>query len=91
LAAGPPTPPIFASPGEMMPRQFGPMIRAPRSAASSTICATSLRGMFSVTMTINFTPFSSASKAASRTNPGGTEMIEPSTAPCLATTSRTES
>ena len=28
-------------PGRMTPRQFGPMIRAPRRFASSTICATS--------------------------------------------------
>ena len=41
FTAGPPRPPIFASSGEMMPRQFGPMMRAPRSLASSTICATS--------------------------------------------------
>ena len=39
--AGPPMPPILAMPGRMMPRQFGPMMRAPRRFASSTICATS--------------------------------------------------
>src|SRR3989440_380194 len=27
--AGPPMPPIFATPGRMIPRQFGPMMRAP--------------------------------------------------------------
>ena len=28
-SAGPPTPPIFDFPGEMIPRQFGPIMRAP--------------------------------------------------------------
>ncbi len=67
------------------------MMRAPRRFASSTIWATSLRGMFSVTTTIVFTPFSMASKTASRVKPGGTETIEPSTGPCFSTTSRTQS
>ena len=31
LTAGPPRPPILASSGDRMPRQFGPMMRAPRS------------------------------------------------------------
>ena len=77
--ARPPSPPIFASPGESTPRQFGPMMRAPRSAASSTICATSKRGMFSVTITISFTPASIASNAASRAKFGGTEITDAST------------
>src|SRR5947207_13291976 len=34
--AGPPMPPILPIPGRMIPRQFGPMIRAPRRFASST-------------------------------------------------------
>src|SRR5688500_13367298 len=41
--AGPPMPPILMTSGTMIPRQFGPMIRAPRRFASSTICATSPR------------------------------------------------
>ena len=55
------------------------MMRAPRSFASSTICATSPRGMRSVTMTISLTPASMASKTASRVKRGGTVTIEPST------------
>src|SRR4029078_2225049 len=43
--AGPPMPPILATPGTMIPRQFGPMIRAARRFASSTISATSRRGI----------------------------------------------
>ena len=42
--AGPPMPPILQTPGAISPRQFGPMIRAPRRLASSTIWATSRRG-----------------------------------------------
>jgi len=91
FAAGPPMPPIFASPGEIRPRQFGPMMRAPRMPASSTICATSRRGMFSVTTTISWMPCSSASNTASRVKAGGTHTTEPSTLPCLATMSRTQS
>ena len=79
LTAGPPRPPIFASSGDRMPRQFGPMMRAPRSFASSTICATSPRGIRSVTMTMSLTPASMASKTASRVKRGGTVTIEPST------------
>ena len=77
--ARPPRPPIFASSGDSTPRQFGPMMRAPRSFASSTICATSTRGMRSVTMTMSLTPASIASNTASRVNAGGTVTIEPST------------
>jgi hypothetical protein len=62
-----------------MPRQFGPMMRAPRSRASSTICATSPRGMRSVTTTSSLTPASIASNTASRVKRGGTVMMEPST------------
>src|SRR5262249_20553536 len=79
LTAGPPRPPILASSGDRMPRQFGPMMRAPRSVASSTICATSPRGMRSVTMTISLTPASIASNTASRVNGGGTVTMDPST------------
>ena len=57
------------------------MIRAPRSVASSTIWATSRRGMRSVTMTISLTPFSIASKTASLVNAGGTVTTEPSIGP----------
>ena len=51
--AGPPMPPILATPGVIRPRQLGPMIRAPRMFASSTISATSRRGIRSVTTTIS--------------------------------------
>ncbi len=54
------------------------MIRAPRSEASSTICATSPRGIRSVTITTSLTPFSSASSTASLVNAGGTVTTEPS-------------
>ena len=54
------------------------MMRAPRSAASSTISATSRRGMRSVTMTTSLTPFSIASKTASLVKAGGTVTTEPS-------------
>ena len=90
FSAGPPTPPILASPGEMIPRQFGPMMRAPRRFASSTICATCRRGMFSVTITISLMPFSIASKTASAVKRGGTETIEPSGVPWALATSRTQ-
>ncbi len=90
LTAGPPRPPILASSGERMPRQLGPMMRAPRRRASSTICATSPRGMRSVTTTTSLTPASIASKTASRVKRGGTVTIEPSTC-CRAVMSRTQS
>ena len=54
------------------------MMRAPRSVASSTISATSRRGMRSVTMTTSLTPFSIASKTASLVKAGGTVTTEPS-------------
>ncbi len=54
------------------------MMRAPRSVASSTISATSRRGMRSVTITISSTPFSIASNTASLVNAGGTVTTEPS-------------
>jgi hypothetical protein len=79
--AGPPMPPILTTSGTMTPRQLGPMMRAPRSVASSTICATSARGIRSVTMTISFTPFSIASKTASLVKAGGTVTTEPSIGP----------
>jgi hypothetical protein len=79
LTAGPPRPPILASSGERMPRQFGPMMRAPRRPASSTIWATSPRGMRSVTTTISLMPASIASKTASRVKRGGTVTTVPST------------
>ena len=75
--AGPPIPPILMTSGTMIPRQFGPMMRAPRSVASSTISATSRRGMRSVTITISSIPFSIASKTASLVNAGGTVTTEP--------------
>ncbi len=71
-------PPIFATPGRMMPRQFGPMMRAPRRFASSTIWATSKRGIRSVTITISLMPASIASNTASFVNAGGTVTTEPS-------------
>ncbi len=75
-----------------MPRQLGPMMRAPRSVASSTICATSRRGMRSVTMTMSLTPFSIASKTASFVKAGGTVTTEPSIGPpCASTTCATVS
>ncbi len=61
----------------MIPRQFGPMIRAPRKFASSTICATSRRGMRSVTITTSLMSFCSASNTASFVNAGGTVTTEP--------------
>ena len=76
--AGPPMPPIFTTSGTMTPRQFGPMIRAPCRVASSTICATSARGMRSVTITTSLTPFSIASNTASLVKAGGTVTTEPS-------------
>ena len=54
------------------------MMRAPRSVASSTIWATSRRGMRSVTITISLMPFSIASNTASLVNAGGTVTTEPS-------------
>src|SRR3712207_6866455 len=65
-------PPILITSGTMIPRQLGPMIRAPRIVASSTICATSRRGIRSVTTTMSLMPFSIASKTASFVNAGGT-------------------
>ena len=62
------------------------MMRAPRMFASSTICATSRRGMRSVTTTMILMPFSSASKTASFVNAGGTVTTEPSIGPPYAST-----
>ena len=76
--AGPPMPPIFATPGTTSPRQLGPMMRAPRASAASTIWATSPRGMRSVTITIRPMPASIASSTASLVNAGGTVTTEPS-------------
>ena len=70
----------------MIPRQFGPMMRAPVSLARSTIWATSARGMRSVTMTISLMPLSSASSTASLVNAGGTVTTEPSIGPPWAST-----
>src|SRR4029078_3347218 len=41
--AGPPMPPILQTSGTIRPRQLGPMMRAPRMSASSSISATSPR------------------------------------------------
>ena len=85
--AGPPMPPILQTSGTITPRQLGPMIRAPRIPASSTICATSRRGIRSVTITISSTPASSASNTASLVNAGGTVTTEPlGTYPTASTT-----
>ena len=54
------------------------MMRAPRRLASSTISATSRRGMRSVTTTISLIPFSIASKTASLVKAGGTVTTAPS-------------
>ena len=54
------------------------MIRAPRRPASSTISATSRRGMRSVTTTISLIPFSIASTTASLVKAGGTVTTAPS-------------
>ena len=78
-SAEPPIPPIRDFSGEMIPRQLGPMTRAPSCSACSTNSATSLRGMRSVTTTISFTPASMASCTASAANAGGTTTMEPST------------
>ena len=53
------------------------MIRAPRIPASSTIWATSRRGIRSVTITISSMPASIASNTASLVNAGGTVTTEP--------------
>ena len=57
------------------------MMRAPRSSASSTISATSARGIRSVTITTSRMPFSIASNTASLVNAGGTVTTEPSIGP----------
>ena len=63
------------------------MIRAPRIPASSTICATSRRGIRSVTITISSIPASRASNTASLVNAGGTVTTEPlGTYPTASTT-----
>src|SRR5437588_451139 len=65
----------------MMPRQLGPMMRASFWPASSTISATSRRGMRSVTITTSLTPFSRASNTASLVKAGGTVTTDPSIEP----------
>ena len=63
------------------------MMRAPRASASSTIWATSPRGIRSVTITISLIPASIASNTASLVNAGGTVTTEPSgTRPPLCST-----
>ena len=54
------------------------MIRAPCGSASSTIWATSARGIRSVTITTSRMPFAIASNTASLVNAGGTVTTEPS-------------
>ncbi len=54
------------------------MMRASCMSASSTIWATSRRGMRSVTITTVLMPFRSASKTASLVKAGGTVTTEPS-------------
>ena len=54
------------------------MMRAPCSAANSTICATSPRGIRSVTITTSLTPLAIASITASFVKAGGTVTTEPS-------------
>jgi hypothetical protein len=71
-------PPILHTSGTITPRQFGPMMRAPLRSASSTISATSRRGMRSVTITISLIPRRIDSKTASFVNAGGTVTTEPS-------------
>ena len=78
-SAAPPMPPIFDLPGEITPRQLGPMMRAPSCEAYSMARATCARGMRSVTTTMSFTPASIASSTASAAKAGGTATIEPST------------
>ncbi len=77
--AGPPMPPILITSGTITPRQLGPMMRAPFASASSTIWATSRRGIRSVTITISSMPCSSASNTASLVKAGGTVTTEPFT------------
>ncbi len=69
------------------------MIRAPLASASSTIIATSRRGIRSVTTTIVRMPACSASNTASRVPAGGTVTTEPSgtTPPLCSTTCSTVS
>ena len=57
------------------------MMRAPFMSASSTIWATSPRGIRSVTMTISLIPLRIASKTASLVKAGGTVTTEPSIGP----------
>jgi len=78
-SARPPSPPSLASPGESTPRQFGPMMRVPRKRANSTICATSPRGIRSVTTTISFDARLYRLEHASRVKAGGTATTDPST------------
>ena len=68
------------------------MMRAPFASASSTIWATSRRGMRSVTITISSMPCSSASNTASLVKAGGTVTTEPFTgAPWCSTACSTVS
>ena len=78
-STAPPTPPTLVLPGEITPRQLGPMMRAPSCWAYSTNWATCLRGMRSVTMTMSLMPASIASLTASAAKAGGTETTEAST------------
>ena len=77
--AGPPRLPKRQTSGMITPRQFGPMMRAPRRLAYSIIAEASLRAMPSVMMTISLMPASTASSAASSANAAGTVMTVPST------------
>ena len=71
-------PPILIDVGDDDPEAVRADDARAAQVASSTIWATSPRGMRSVTMTISLTPFSIASKTASLVKAGGTVTTEPS-------------
>ena len=83
--------PTSASPGVMMPGQFGPMMRVvpPLAFASAQNSAESCTGMPSVITTTSGMPASMASTTASFANTGGTKTIDTS-APVSAMASVTE-
>ena len=67
--------PIFASPGVMIPGQFGPIKRQSLPVKYSFTMTMSLVGIPSVMQTITPIPASAASMMASAANAGGTKMM----------------
>ena len=82
--------PILATPGVMMPGQFGPIRRDLVPARNFLTFTMSRIGTPSVMATISGTPASAASMMASPQNGGGTKISE-QLAPVFATASATES